>query len=112
MPEAIPSVHAFTLRAISVTERGWISHTATTMEDDSEMSLRLARAENLMNLHSIIAKEPAGFALRIPTTWSPPSDDMKVTVRETIIKQDLMTGKNLGETDVDDYEILYAQMGA
>jgi hypothetical protein len=108
------TIAIFSLRSISTTESGWISQTSTTMEDGSDMSLRLARAENLMNLHSIIGTEPPdlGFALRIQTAWRPPTDDMKVRIKETVIEQDLMTGMILGEQEVEEYEITYAHMGA
>jgi hypothetical protein len=103
------TISAFTLRSVAVTDYGWIAYTATTMEDDSDTAHRLARSENNRALHEQLQNEPPGvgmgFAVR--STWRIPSDDTRIKIAETVVHQDLLTGKTLNEREVEGYEITY-----
>lgn len=99
----------YTLRTIAVTEHQWISMTATTMEDDSIPSVEEARRTNLRAIHKSIAIPPS-MDLGVPSTWREPFADMKVTVSDSIIKQDLMTGAALEERELERYTVSYGSM--
>jgi hypothetical protein len=86
--------------------------TATTMEDDLIDSVVVARAENLLTLQGQLRKEPPRVFMLPPPAWREPHDDMVVTVSETLIKQDLMSGKALSEREMEKYEIPFQYMGA
>lgn len=102
-------IFAYTLRTISVTENQWISIAATTMEDDSIPSVEMARSANLKSLHASLAAPPP-MELGVPTTWREPHDDMKVTVTDTIVRHDLVTGEIHEERELESYTIKYAAM--
>lgn len=105
------SVVVYTLRTICVTEHQWIARAETTMEDDSIESVTVARAENLLSLQRNLSTAPPMMFGRIPSTWREPYEDMKVTVEEKIIKQDLMTGDLIYERGLEAYTIPYKYMG-
>lgn len=104
----IQSISVYSLRTIAVTEFQWISIAATTIEDDTIPSVEAARSRNLKELHETISTEPPGLGL--PSTWRKPTSDMKVTVRDTIVKQDLTTGKTLEERELAEYILPYYAM--
>jgi len=106
-----PAAIVYSFRSISVTETNWISQTSTTMEDDSIDAVSMARAENLAELHRLIAVPPPPLFARITSSWREPYDDMSVEIQETLIKQDLMTGKSLSEREMEPYKIPYQYMG-
>lgn len=100
---------SFSLRTISITESGWISHSATTMEDDSIPSVEGARRRNLNDLHHWIAKPPPPLFSTL-ATWKEPDSDMEVKIHETVILQDLNTGKKISERELEEYTIPYSFM--
>lgn len=103
-------VIAYTFRTISVTENGWISQAQTTMADDTLEEVAVARAENLDTLYGLIATAPPRM-FTLSSTWRPPYDDMPVKIQETLIKQDLMSGKAISEWEMEPYTIPYQYMG-
>ena len=102
-------ISAFTFRTVAVIENQWISIASTTMETDSLPYVEAARVENLQALHQNLAVPPP-MDLGRGSTWREPKDDMMVTITDTIVKHDLMTGATLDERPLEPYNILYRSM--
>ena len=106
----LQDINAYSLHTLAVTEFQWVVTAATTMEDDSIPAVDRARAVNLKTLHRMLAMAPPWEDTDVPSEWRPPTDDMKVTVHDTIIRKDLMTGRTLEERELAKYDLPYYVM--
>lgn len=101
---------AYTLRTIAVTADQWIASIATTMEDDSVVAVEQARIHNMKSLHTNLATPPPMAPMGLSSAWREPYDDLRVTIHETIIKQDLISGMALDERELETYTVRYDLM--
>jgi len=105
------TIITFTLRTVGVTEDQWISSTATTMEDDTIESVERARVRNLKALHTSLATPPPALTpLGLSSAWREPYDDLRVTIHEKIIRQDLISGEALEERELGTHTTRYYLM--
>lgn len=100
---------AYSLRTIAITEHQWITVAATSMLDKTDPSVRAAQAENSVVLHRSLANQPP-MLLGQATTWREPEPEMKVTVHDTIVKQNLVTGEAVEEHELKPYVVLYQDL--
>lgn len=100
---------AYTLRTIAVTADQWIASVATTMEDDTLGAVQQAHVRNMEAIHKNLAVPPPvpeGMA----SAWREPYNELLVTIHETVIKQDLISGEALDERNLETYTIRYDLM--
>jgi hypothetical protein len=101
---------AYTLRTIAVTADQWISSIATTMEDDTIGAVQQAHSRNMKALHTNLATPPPLAPLGLSSAWREPYNELLVTIHETVIKQDLISGEALDERNLETYTIRYDLM--
>mgnify|MGYP003511747435 CR=1 FL=1 len=101
---------AYTLRTVAVTADQWIASIATTMEDDSIVAVEQASARNMKAIHTNLAVPPPLAPMGLASAWREPYDDLRVTIHETIIKQDLISGIALDERQLETYTTRYDLM--